>query len=280
MRAFAFLSLAAAAFAAPALVPGSVATVVAPVTGTVGAVAGVAAHAHANSDASIGNVNAAYNNIADNTGNNNHVKIARGVSVQNNNDPIDVNAKNPASKAASSTVNLHHTRDVATVVAPVVAVLKGLVGLCTKVGVDANAAIANIGLNYNNILNDAANKNSVNVGKGEAADAVARTVACIIALIKGLVNANVDPKTIVSNVASTCHHYATNNAVPSGSNPAVAPAPGSLVGVAAPVVAVIRAVIPIIAHVCAELDINALNVALSYNNIANNVGNGNSVSVL
>lgn len=277
MRAFAFLSLAAVAFAAPAIVPGgSVATVVAPVKAPVDVVAGAVAHANAYVDAAVANVNANYNNVADNSLDHNNVNVARDIDVNKvgvNKIPVKVNAQNPKVNVLSG---VHHERGLVTVIAPVVAILKALVALCAKVGVNAEAAIANIGFNYNDILVNSLNGNNVNVlSKRAAVDILTALVASIIACVNALVKAGVESNLIIGNVQAAANSIGNNSV--NGNNVNVA---RDLIAAVAPVTAVVQAVLAIVAHVCADVTADILNIALNYNSILTNSLNANTINVL
>jgi len=277
MRAFAFLSLAAAALAAPAaFIPGgSVVNAVAPITAPVGVVAGAVANVEGYVSASAANVDANYNQVANNDLNDNKIKIARSVNVQKvgvNKTPVNVNANYPQVNALSDV----HQRGVAAVYAPLILILKALVALAAQFNVNAIASIANVGLNYNNILNGVANNNNISVLSARAAANILTDIlVAIFAVIKACVSANVPVDAIVGNVTATANQIGNN--VGNGNNVVVA---RGLLTAVAPLTAVITAVIPILARVCADVTAEILNISLNYNQIANNLLNGNSIHIL
>ncbi|GJJ15408.1 hypothetical protein Clacol_009684 [Clathrus columnatus] len=85
-------------------------------------------------------------------------------------------------------------------------VLKALVDLCTKAGVDAKAAIANAGINYNNILNNVGNGNTVNIASG-GTTTVTQVIGGIVAVVKASISAGVPAQVLAGNIQGTCDNY-------------------------------------------------------------------------
>ncbi|GJJ11822.1 hypothetical protein Clacol_006060 [Clathrus columnatus] len=286
MRTFAILSFVVAAFAAPtAFAPAGLANVVAPITAPAKVAANAATNVEAYADAAAANVNAQYNSIGNNDVNGNRVNIlSRGVDIKNvgvNDSPVKVDAANDALHAFTHDV---HPRGAVDVLAIVTAILEGLVDLCTQeanqlyvqVGVNAKAAIANLDITDDSILNNVLNGNNVKVLKRADVNALADLVSGVIAVVKALTTAGVKTDTIVGNIKATCNSIGNNV----GNGNTVNVASRDVVDAVAPIVVVLKAFVSAVTSIGGVINADVLNLALQNNHILDGVLNGNNLNVL
>ncbi|KAF8573169.1 hypothetical protein K439DRAFT_1630686 [Ramaria rubella] len=261
----------------------------APVHGVapVNAVVGAGLNAVAPIRVAAANVNANYDNIADEVGSDNDITLREVKAPVNLVAPVDAvvgaaaNVVAPIDVAAANVnanydnilddVASHNTITLRGVNAPVnlVAPVDALAGVAANVIAPIDVAAANVNANYDNILDDVASHNTITLRGVNApvsaiapVDALAGVAANVIAPIDvAAANVNANYDNILDDVASNNNIALRNVKAPVS---AIAPV-DALIGVAA------NAVTPITAKVA--------NVNANYDNIGDDVASGNSINL-
>ncbi|GJJ12972.1 hypothetical protein Clacol_007219 [Clathrus columnatus] len=263
MRTFAILSFAVAAFAAPAaFAPVGLANAIVPIAVPATVVANAATSVEAYVDAAVANVNAQSNSIGNDNANDNLVKIlSRRVAT----DDVD-----------AFTHDIYPRGAVVDVLAIVAVFLQALVDLCTQVGVNAKAAIANLNITDNSILNDILNGNKINILKRADVNALAEVVSAVVAVVKALVDAGVSANVIIANIQATCNSIANDI----GNGNTINVASRDLVSAIATILVVLKAFVSAVTSLGASISVDVLNIALQNNQILTDVLNGNTINIL
>ncbi|KIJ48604.1 hypothetical protein M422DRAFT_247455 [Sphaerobolus stellatus SS14] len=290
MRFVAILAVAAvSAFA----VPLADTEVVAPVKGVVSAAADVLADA----DAAVGNVAVKDSDVADNIGNNNHVDVlprdlvtvdALIEALANALAKADVSLKavlaNVDVEDSSILTNILNDNKITVlrrnsnnVILPanIDAIVLALINAAVAAGVNVQAAVANIGINYSTLLSNIGNNNVVFVRS-------LPDIVDIAALVKAIADAcaavGVNVNALIGNINIQNSSILTD--ILNGNKVGIGRRDLPIVLITADVLAVLKAIVT--AALDAQIDVfaTALNAGLDCTTILSNILNNNTITIL
>lgn len=188
----------------------------------------------------------------------------------------------PLPRSVSSSVIL--TRDVeklsqrelADIEAPLYAVVKLLVALCAKVGIDVQVLLGNVKVTNSSILTDILNGNNIHVARG-LAFAEAIVAAAIKALVIALVKLDVPVQAALANI--NISYSDILDGILQYNNISVL-SKRSLVDV----LAIVKAIVKALVQACADVDVDITaaiaNLDIEYSTILSNIANGNNITIL
>ncbi|KIJ48574.1 hypothetical protein M422DRAFT_247421 [Sphaerobolus stellatus SS14] len=286
-----FVAILAVATVSAFAVPLAETEVVAPVKGVVSAAADVLADV----DAAVGNVAVKDSDVADNIGNNNNVDVLprdlvtvgtliealanalaqADVSLKAVLANVDVQDSSILTDILNDNkITVLRRRDV-VLPANIDALVLALINACVAAGVDVQAAVANIGIDYSTLLSNIGNNNVVFVRS------LPETVD-IAALVKAIADAcaavGVDIVALIANIDIQNSSILTD--ILNGNKVVVGRRDLPITLITADVLAVLKAIVT--AALDAQIDVfaTALNAGLDCTTILSNILNNNTITIL
>ncbi|KIJ52161.1 hypothetical protein M422DRAFT_243759 [Sphaerobolus stellatus SS14] len=262
---------------------------VTPVNGVVAAAADVIA----NADAAVANIGVKGSDVADNIGNNNHVDVlprdlvtvgALIEALANALAKADVSLKavlaNVDVQDSSLITNILNDnkitvlrRDGLVLPANIDAIVQALINAAVAAGVDVQAAVANIGIDYSTLLSNIGNNNVIFVRS------LPETVD-IAALVKAIADAcakvGVDVNALIANINIENSSVLTD--ILNG-NKVIAPVRRDGVLLPADIDAIVLALINAAVNAGADVQAAVANIGIDYSTLLSNIGNNNVVFV-
>lgn len=259
-------------------------------------------NAGVNVQALLANVKVSDSSILTNILNNNHIKVARDIADVDALIKAAVKALvlalvnlNVPVEAYLANINISYTdildgilqynnisvasRSAVDVFAIAHAIVQALIKACADVGVDIQAAIANIDLKYVNILTNVLNNNNIDILRRDVpqlANVVLDLLAYVTVLIDAAAKAQVNILAELLNIGIDCSSILSNI----GNGNTISILSRDLLSGLLSVGVVVKALIQALLGVEADVAASILNVVVQHSSIASDILNDNVIHIL